>query len=106
MESDRSVTGGDGGKEGYRVTVSTLMTGAGTVSETLVSFNTITRLSVRDFTVFSRRESFKTQNKNLLAYKAAGSSTLLPALWKNKLPQSWIRRCGKSGHPKMFVTDK
>lgn len=69
MESDRSVTVGDGGKEGYRVTVSTLMMGAGTVSETLVSFNTITRLSARDFTVFSRRESFRTQNKNLLAYR-------------------------------------
>jgi len=54
-------------EEGYQVTVRTPMMGTGTVSQTLVSFNKMTRLSARDFTEFSRRESFKTQNKNLLA---------------------------------------
>jgi hypothetical protein len=42
--------------------------GTGPVSETLVSFNHLTRLPAWDLTEFSRRQSFKTQNINLLAY--------------------------------------
>jgi hypothetical protein len=78
----------------------------GTVSETPTSFKKITNLSARDFSEFSRRESFKTQNKNLLLRRQCVLEHCHQYSGRKNCLSLRVRRFVKSGHPELFVTDR